>query len=239
MCTSGLWNHCEHHLFFCFVHLLTNDPQQLMGLQWRVRVDTQVGVSAHVHATTDWRTQVFTERSLSWCLSCRQADKLLRQFACAQGNENPQAFLMHVCVLSWTVCCVRCVYSPSLVSVCGLLRCKLFSFKLSCWYICLLWQGENSRMSLYVTEYFWFADSSCISAYTALLYVLCFSKALPFGWEDSHPQCYKKQVIQWGPVKIGMGGKQKSLSRYIHIYIYPLTVSDAGASGTPSDLSPV
>lgn len=57
-CTSTMWHHSKHHLLFCPVHFQVHDPQQLVGLQGRVCVDTQVGISAHVHTTDHWRRKM-------------------------------------------------------------------------------------------------------------------------------------------------------------------------------------
>lgn len=103
---------------------------------------------------------------------------VLKQFACAHWNS--QTVIMHNCTQSWALCCVSCCvyvcacvcvcYSPSLVSVGGLRTGKQFSFKLNCWYICLLWQRESRRhMEMYNTVFilhwiWWCTDNICISS---------------------------------------------------------------------------
>lgn len=56
--TSRVQHHGEHHVLLCSVQLQAQDPQQLLGLQSMMCVDTQVGVSTHVHANEHWETNV-------------------------------------------------------------------------------------------------------------------------------------------------------------------------------------
>lgn len=81
------------------------------------------------------------------------------------------------CVQSWAVCVCCVCYSPSLVSVAGLLGCRQFSFRLSCWCTGLLWQRAEEEslwcLKLYLL-YLYFTENTCSSEHV--------KKGLLFDW---------------------------------------------------------
>lgn len=90
-----------------------------------------------------------------------------------------------VCISLYYYIWVRVLVSPSLVSVGKVLSGTQFSFRLKCWYICLLWRGERFRPLWSESPYV------LVKQHLQLFTHVLLSSSLPFGLEDNHPRCYK------------------------------------------------
>lgn len=89
---------------------------------------------------------IFVKYSSTW----RNLNTLYLSNLHVHTEIKPHRLSLYIIVHSPGLASVLCVCanvccSPSLVSVGGLRSCKQFSFKLNCWYICLLWQKERAE----------------------------------------------------------------------------------------------
>lgn len=104
--------------------------------------------------------------------------------------QNSHGVIMCNCAQAWAVSVVcRRVYvsvSPSLVSAGGLRSCKLVSFKLNWWYICLLWEEEI--MSFYILCFTEVASVWVLSSNTVESFNLTFTE-----WKSNN----ENFIINW------------------------------------------